>query len=191
CHQSCKSCIKINNNCISCNTDKFLNARNQCLPCHKSCKKCNGPFDNNCTHCDEYRYLNNDNQCAFCDTNGHIIIRDDETRYGECEICEDNEHLVILIEDKRIGYCLCLITFSFINSLIDCTEHQFLTITDDLIRKECHPSCKTCNTTLATNCLSCIGTKYLSQNSDCRPCENGHIIRNADPQLQSCQGNNL
>ncbi|OAF67853.1 hypothetical protein A3Q56_04419 [Intoshia linei] len=184
CHKSCKTCIERSTNCLTCNSDKFMTENNVCSPCHRSCKKCNGSTANDCTHCDEYRYLNDDSECAICPSTGHISITDEETRHGNCQVCLENEYLVILIPEKQIGYCK------------QCDQHEFLTITDKSIKKgfctECHENCKTCSGVLKTDCLDCIGTKYLSSNFECLPCENGYIQRkDTENEYNSCQACDL
>ncbi|CAD8177777.1 unnamed protein product [Paramecium octaurelia] len=126
-----------------------------CIKCHYSCMSCKGPLETDCLQCSSiaHRYLTIDNKCSctqayydpgFYDQICYLSCHHSCTScnvYGQdqCTSCPTTRNAV------QVGttfQCLCKDSHYYSDPLfLEC--------------QPCHLTCKTCNGTNQTNCLTC------------------------------------
>ncbi|OAF69562.1 hypothetical protein A3Q56_02706 [Intoshia linei] len=207
CHETCKTCFGVElhqcttcpddriifkNTCIECEKKMYLD-RGTCKPCNDNCETCE--FNSiRCTSCTAKQYLNDQYHCGDCNEscltclerstkctsceNGNLLLEDDT-----CGACSENQHLVFSNNSEPgmgpRGIC------------IECTEREFLTITDNKLSagfcRDCDESCRTCKKK-ANICTSCFEPKYLRTfTTSCEECNLVLTIYNDETRAGYCE----
>ncbi|CAK92593.1 unnamed protein product (macronuclear) [Paramecium tetraurelia] len=143
-----------------------------CIKCHYTCKSCKGPLEIDCLNCSSvaHRYLTNDNKCActqayydpgfqdpFCYLSCHHSCSNCNVQgQDKCTSCPPTR------QADQVGttfQCLCKDPHYYSDqTLLEC--------------QPCHLTCKTCNGSYETNCLSCDTTtnrELVISKCDCQP----------------------
>ncbi|CAD8195626.1 unnamed protein product [Paramecium octaurelia] len=161
-NQYCTMCIAGQNRDVN---DQFICACKEgygedgisdvCFKCHYTCENCNGPLASNCTTCSSssFRYLTSDYQClcknSYIDSGTNDMVCKYNCHYS-CSSC------VLSAEDQCTS---CPVsrqpdkagtTFK-----CACKDSNYYSDGKSLECQACHFTCKTCNGSLESNCLTC------------------------------------
>jgi hypothetical protein len=189
CHASCATCVAGDEmNCLTVPPGKntvihpqgnfavcdpslegYVNLSNgNCEPCHASCLKCWGPLNTNCFSCKANAYMSS--YKCLCQTGYYY-----NTATGTCDAC----HITCVsctgpLINQCTGSCREMEILTSGKCVCELSGHP----SSDLTREPdgtchlnvCHPTCRTCNGTLATNCVTCPSSAVLvSGKCDCKP----------------------
>ena len=150
-----------------------------CLPCHSSCKLCNGPTSSNCTQChNDHRYYLSNGQCIFktnCQTGQYFDSRVLECRkcHETCAKCKghDKTDCISCTSDRRLKGGKC------VNIDQICQNGEYFS-KDTNSCALCSPECTQCDNEL--NCLQCnVGSFLYSKHV-------GHSLMNKTFCVHSC-----
>jgi len=158
-------CIDPSSN--TCTSGEYLD-EDKCIPCHKSCRECVGPWATNCTTCPD-AVLMHDGSCLDACSQGSFS----ETGFQNsspfqvcvpcplaCAQCDALDHCTECLGGLHLqdGYCLAA-----------CKDGYY---SDRGVCVSCHEGCAGCNGPLATDCTSCSsGFTWFHQHclSECPP----------------------
>lgn len=161
----------------SCPSDQYIEGvhpNNNCLDCDSTCLTCSGGLATECLTCDAGRFLksgecvtdcgdgffpdNMDNTCKTC----HIrCAKCDGPDYTDCDEC------VLTPEADRYHYdppnrsCLTEDECKAISFPVGKIRKVDENPDYHCIEVDCDPTCRSCNETTSTHCLTCSGGRWL------------------------------
>jgi hypothetical protein len=195
---SCTSCrlkaslVNVTNGlgtCV-CDSEYFMDPiTGKCLPCHYSCKECNGESDSECTKCRDIggKALQPTGNKCICDspykmyTDGYC-----KTCPASCDTCDSQSRCAscrsnAIWNENRI--CICKPGY-FMDFFYNCVP--------------CHPECPSCFGDKPDQCLTCPAGKILVGNSckcppgtytvlgQCRTCTDGNFFNSIANSCAPC-----
>ncbi|KAL4512376.1 hypothetical protein ABPG72_005378 [Tetrahymena utriculariae] len=174
-------------NCDSCDVQngKFINSQT-CTSCNSKCKTCSGSTESDCILCSGQLTRDIHNQCVMCNVDNGFYI---DIINQKCLPCAQN---CKTCTGPSIGECtqcakdLYLSNDSAGNQVCqECIINNgyFININTCL---KCDSSCKTCNGTSSSECLTCFYEYYIiGNNRSCVKCPTGdqnNIVRGRSSQ---------
>ena len=144
---------------VTCPIGTFVDVgNNACVTCYSACSSCSGSAPNNCLSCDKTGltgFLTDTGLCvSVCPSTLYIYNPNGEKRCVTA--CPPGS----LNFDNVIGYKECVLV---------CGSGNYVDSANNYCRP-CYLTCKTCNGSLSTNCVSCDKaglTPYLTEDLQC------------------------
>ncbi|EAR86624.2 transmembrane protein, putative (macronuclear) [Tetrahymena thermophila SB210] len=185
----CKSCasgfyfVEGSKQCNTCDIQngKFIQNSLTCISCNSKCKTCSGPSESDCILCNGQLTRDINNQCVVCNVDNGFYIDSINQRclpcaqnckkctgpsIGECTQCAKDLYL----SNDNAGNQVC--------QECNIQNGYFISINKCL---KCDSSCKTCNGTSSSECLTCFtGYFIIGSNKSCVQCpteDQNNIIR--------------
>jgi len=155
CDPGCLSCDgATSTHCLTCDSDKYLEADNSCQPCDGSCEECDGPANTDCTACTSPSFLEVTlGECiTTCGTGKYYHAGDQECKNcdGSCEECDGpaNTDCTACTSPSFLEVTLgeCITT---------CGTGKYYD-TGDQECKNCDGSCTECTGPTSSDCSPCV-----------------------------------
>ena len=137
-----------------------------CITCHSTCATCTAEMDSN--------------TCLTCSDPTHVL-RMDKTCQSDCpprqypdinKVCKDCHSTCESCSGPLATECIiCRSTHPFYNTVSNLCVTNCLSegeYVDGTQCKACHGTCKTCNGSTSTNCLTCPTNKVLRVDKSCQ-----------------------
>ena len=189
CDANCTSCQSTPTTCTSCGLG-FTPVASVCLPCHASCKTCNGTSISQCLTCSPDRALSADGTChKLCPINFYYDFTLDS-----CNVC--NADCAECSGQSEFD-CLACSPGKFLLSsgkcAAECPPRTFIINGNQC--SPCHSTCQSCTASSPTSCLQCLDPLFMAQDNSCRDaCEQrwfadaSRICRKCHPSCEECSG---
>ncbi|KTF87486.1 hypothetical protein cypCar_00041347 [Cyprinus carpio] len=179
----------------TCKEGFYADMKQECEPCHRTCRSCGGPDDNDCDSCEDDmfqdkgqcinkskikcpdgKFLNGKGECEQCDSSCRTCSGPGEDQCDSCQkACEE---YYFLHEDQCVG---------------DCPKGYF-TNREQKLCTLCHSDCAECDGPDEDDCTSCGHYRDVRHNGKCLiqcPPEtylDGAECRECDKSCLTCSG---